>query len=233
MAEGEAGAELAAWRTRALAYRKIVERYADAVNAGEQKTIPELKALVNAADPAVAELRKKILGEISRTEAGASAEAAVRETGEQGGVESRPPAAEPYRFERDFLAYAERAFSFVQSLRKVQSELSVSFWLSPSEIVELGAADAFDRSILLAALLLAGKCDNARVRVLELEGGNRHPVVVFYYGEKQHLMDASQEASGLTFTGTLEEIFKNYSYEGKKVAKSAFEFNDKEYSELE
>ncbi len=216
MVEREAE-EARVWRTRALAYKKILERYAEAINAGEQKTIPELKALVNPEDDGVRRLKLTFLQEINRPPETDEAHAGL----------------EPYRFERDFLAYAERAFAFVQALEKIHSEVSVSFWLSASEIVELGAADAFDRCILLCSLLAAGGCENTRVRVLELEGGSRHPVVVFYYNEKQHLMDASQEASAFTFTGSLEEILANYSFEGKKALKSAFEFNNAEYNELE
>ena len=209
---GEDGQRL--YKARSLFYKKIVERYAEAVNAGEQKTIPELKFLVNPEDEAVIALRQKLLQEMQLSPSPAE------------GVEQ-------YRFERDFLGFAERAFNFVQSLQKIHSELSVSFWLSPSEVVQLGVADAFDRCILLCSLLIAGGCETARVRVLELEGGGRHPVVAFYYKERQHLMDASQEASALTFTGQLEEIFKSYTFEGKRVLRSAFEFNNADYNEFE
>ena len=206
MVDSSAEGEMSLYKVRAGFYRKIVERYSDAVNAGEEKTIPDLKNLVNPDDATVQGLRKEIEGGI--------------QTGE-------------YRFEKDFASYAEKAFNKVQSLLRIHSELSVSFWLYPSDILELGAADAFDRSILLCSLLIAGGCRNAKIRVLEVEGGARHPVVVYTFNERQHFLDPTQESSATTFTGSLEEIFSQYSYEGKKVTKSAFEFNNEEYNEFD
>lgn len=199
--------ELALWKARAGYYKKIIERYGEAIDAGERKTIPELKALVDQKDAAVLKLKAEALAKIGH--------------------------ADDYSFERDFLPYAEASFSYVKSLSRIDSEIEPSFWMRPEEIVGLGAADAFDRAILLCSLLLACECETARVLVLELEGGGRHPVVVFYYKEKQHFLDPSQEAEFSTYSGTLEEIFRHYSYEGKKVLKAAFEFNHADYNEFE
>ena len=198
--------EPALWKARAGFYKKIIERYADAIDDGERKTIPDLKSLVNPTDATVLGLRGQLL--------------------EKAGIAE-------YSFDRDFWQYAEAAFALVQSLSRIDSEIEPSFWMRPADIVELGAADAFDRAILLCSLLAAGDCETARVLVLELEGGNRHPVVVFYYREKQHLLDASQEAAVSTYSGSLEELLKHYSYEGKKVLKAAFEFNAQDYNEFE
>ncbi|MBI5177129.1 hypothetical protein HY995_03520 [Candidatus Micrarchaeota archaeon] len=187
-------------------YKIVIERYAEAINAGEEKTIPELKALVNPLDASVQALRQETVSKM--------------DVGE-------------YRFERDFLAYAERAFSAVQGLAKIHSEVSPSFWLAPREMLLLGAADAFDRCILLCSLLIAGGSPAAKIRVLELEGGARHPVVVFSHAERQYLLDATQESSALTHAGTLEEIFAQYTSGGRKVSKSAFEFNNEEYAEFD
>ncbi len=199
--------EPALWKARAGFYKKIIERYGQAIDEGERKTIPDLKALVDAKDASVLAVKAKAL--------------------ESAGL------AEGYSFERDFLAYAEAAFSYVRSLSRIDSEIEPSFWLRPAEIVELGAADAFDRAIFLCSLLTAGDCETARVLVLELEGGARHPVVVFYYLERQHFLDPSQEAAFSTYTGLLEEVFRHYTYEGKRVLKSAFEFNATDYNEFE
>lgn len=203
----EENPEIELLKIKVSAYRKLIERYAEAINAGEQKTIPELKLLVAPNDEAIQKTRNQILSELGL--------------------------AEGYRFEKDFLAAAEKAYNFVQAFKRIHQDMPVSFWLKPAEILELGAADAFDRAIFLCSLLHCLGCTNSKIRVLELEGGLKHPAAVFSYNEKQYLMDAMQECSAFTYHGALEEVLKNYTFEGRKFLKSSYEFNNEEYVELD
>jgi len=223
-------------RARLAVCRKIIERYADAINAGEQKTIPELKQLVCATDEAVRQARAKIIAGLglreTKKQAGEQTAAEAAQTSENLGL-SQPVYGEQYRFEKDFPAAAENAYNYVQSFAKVHHDLPVSFWLRARDIVEIGAADSFDRTLFLCSLLLSLGCSNAKIRVLELEGGLKHPVVVFTHNEKQHLFDACQECSAYTYHGTLEQIMIEYSFEGKKPIKPVYEFNNEEYVEFD
>lgn len=224
-----------ALKIKLAVYRKLVDRYSEEINAGEQKTIPELKEMVSATDSAVRETRAKILGELgfaSEPEKIGKGAAQATSVGTSTGV-SGELQGNHYRYEKEFLAAAEKAYNFAQSLKKIHHDLPVSFWLKPREILELGAADAFDRAIFLCSLLQSLGCENAKVRVLDLEEGFKHPAVVFSFNEKQFLMDAMQECSAFTYHGSLEEVLKNYTYEGKKCLKSAYEFNGEEYLEFE
>jgi len=195
------------YKTRAAVYRKIIERYADSINRGEEKTIPELKALVVPSDATVQDLKAKLLEPILQ--------------------------GRPFDFDNDFQQAAEAAFQRVKSLHFVHADLPVSYWLSPAEIIEIGAADPFDRALLYCSLLIALGCKNARVRVVELEGGVRHPLVLFSFGGKTFLSDPVQDEAALTRSGNLEELIASFSFEGRKVSRSLFEFNDQEYQELE
>ena len=49
------------YRIRAAVYRKIIERYAEAVNQGEEKTVPQLKELVRPGDESVVRLRDAVV----------------------------------------------------------------------------------------------------------------------------------------------------------------------------
>ncbi len=204
--EGIGPDEPALWKARAGFYKKIIERYGAAIDEGERKTIPDLKALVDPKDAAVQALRGQFLEKMGCAD---------------------------YSFNKDFLAFGTGAFGYCQALLRIDSEIEPSFWLRPEEITELGAADAFDRAILLCSLLASGDCETAKVLVLELEGGSRHPVVTFYHAERAHLLDPSQQASFTTYSGSLEEVFRHYTYEGKRVLKQAFEFNTQDYNEFE
>ena len=210
-------------KAKLAVYRKLIERYSEEITQGEQKTIPELKEMVVPNDSAVREVKKKILGEL-----GFAQEA---EKGER--IPSTEIQPNHYRYEKDFLAAAEKAYNAAQAFKRVHNDLPVSFWLKPREMVELDIADAFDRAILLCSLLISLGCENCKVRVLDLEEGFKHPTVAFAYNEKQYLMDPMQECSAYAYHGKLSEVLKSYTYEGRKALKSAYEFNDKEYLELE
>lgn len=216
-------------KAKLAVYKKLVERYSEEISEGEQKTIPELKEMVVPKDATVEQVRRKILVELGFAEQPQKGD--KERASQSAGVVDL--GASHYRYEKDFLAAAEKAYNACQAFKKIHHDLPVSFWLKPREMLELGVADAFDRAILLCSLLQSLGCENAMVRVLDLEQGFKHPTVLFSYNEKQYLMDAMQECTAFTYHGKLEEIFKNYTYEGKKALKSAYEFNGNEYLEFE
>ena len=214
--EKEEEQELVKLRVQAGYYRKIIERYAALINENEEKTVPELKALVDRNNEAVQQVRKQVLEEVA-------AKKKALGTFTEG---------EPYNFDKDFLMAAEAAFTLVRSLRHVHPEVSASFWLAPKEILELEAADVFDKAILLCSLL-KGLDAPATIMVLELENNLIHPVVVFQYGARDYVLDASQPHAALTtYTGALDEILQTFSYEGAKCLKKAYEFDNENYKEF-
>ena len=187
------------YKIRLAVYRKIIEKYAPVVNTGEEKTVPQLKALINKDDEVVAKIKEKI--------------------------SQSAPGGDP-------IMLAETAHKFVQSLRPVHANLSVTYWLSPSDIMELGAADAFDRAIFLCSILRALNLD-AKVRVVSLEGGLSHPLVILSFGRDEYILDAFQEAAFGTYKGPLMEVLPQFSFEGKHFVKNVFEFNNDEFTQFE
>ncbi len=188
-------------RTREAVYKKLIERYSDVIEAGEEKTIPELRSLINPEDEAVREAKAHLMSDFPK-----------------------------YDFDRNFSRFADKAFELIASLRPVHAGISVSYWLSPREVLELGAADAFDKAVFLCSLLRAGGNAGARVRVVELEGGIQHPVVVFEFHGKAFLFDASsktrQSAAGA------DALFEKLCCGGTKPTRSLYEFNDQSYEEF-
>ncbi len=194
-------------RVRAEVYKRIIERYSDTIGLMEDKTIPELKALVNPEDEAIAKVKQRLFDELK---------------GEN--------AAWEYSFEKDFLVFLKASLKYCNSLKPVNADLSVSYWLKPSEIVELGAADPFDRAIFLCSLLeSAGGV--AKVRVLELEGNFKHAVVLTEANGKVLLLDPSC-SSEFEAGVSEEEVLQKHTLEGKKIVNSLYEFNNAEYTDF-
>lgn len=199
--------ELAATKTREALYKKLIERYAEIIGLEEEKTIPELRALVNENDSAVQETKQELFKQLAG--------------GNHGWT---------YSFEQDFPKYAEKAFEKTASLKAIHAQIPVSYWLSVREILELGAADAFDKAIFLCSLLHAGGSKGAKVLVVEVEGGVKHAVVVFEFQEKVYLFDAS---AGVELSaGSVEELLAQYRHGEKRVTRALYEFNDAEYNEF-
>ncbi|MFH1442967.1 MAG: hypothetical protein ABIG96_02945 [Candidatus Micrarchaeota archaeon] len=195
-------------------YKKIIEKYAAMINEYEEKTVPELKNLINRNDPAVQALKKNFLAELS-------VEKIKRGTSPQ------------FSHAEDFLFIMDKVFKYCQSLKHIHANLSVSFWQSMAEIAELQAADPFDRAILLCSILTAfdGK---AHVRVLELENNVIHPIVIAEFEGKRFVLDPSQPDSlATTYSGELlESVLQEFQFDGNKYLKSDYEFSEEEYLEF-
>ena len=134
-ASKECESELEVCKRRESIYRKIIERYRELIEAGESKSIPELRSLVKPQSSSVLELRDKLTKEFK-----------------------------PYDYERDFLAASQKAFEFVKDEIKTE-HVVIEFWLSPKDILELNAADEMDKAILLCSLLIALGNKGAKVVV--------------------------------------------------------------------
>src|SRR3989338_7280154 len=207
-AEDEHVGEIEALRIKAEVYRRLLERYSETIGPFEEKTIPELKALVNPEDEAIDRVRNKGLEEL-RGEKGAGWEYSAKE----------------------FPLFMQKALAYCKNLKPVNAELSISYWLSPKEMVELGAADPFDKALFLCALLLSGG-ENSKVRVVQMQGGENRPVVLVTQENSAEVLDPSSENPQVKGKGEDEALGK-YSVEGKTVVKSIYEFNNTEYSDFE
>ncbi len=196
--------ELKQCKLQVRAMKKIIEKYSSEINSFEVKSIPELKAFISTSDPAVKKVSEKLKEEFAR----------------KSGKEYSP----------EFLpTLCLAAFHFVSSLDSIGIDLPVSFWFSPSDVLELGAADAFDRVIFLCSIL-TNLGATAKVHVLEVEGGLRHPVVIVT-DENCHVFDAfppSQHIAGKTQS----EALLKYCLGTKKYTRSLFEFSSTTYEEF-
>ncbi len=118
----------------------------------------------------------------------------------------------------------EECVSFVSKIPSLHSGLEVSFWLTPSEVLEIGAGDGLDKSVFLQCLLKQKHID-VKIRVVELEGSFKHALVCF----KQDLFVLIDVDKGEIRQGkSLEDLLAN-GFEGKKFLRSLYEFSQEEY----
>ncbi len=191
-------------RLQVNAMKKVIQKYSDEINSFEVKSIPELKAFVNSEDAAVKTVAEKLKVEFQS------------KSGKEYSSQFLP-----------VLSLA--AFHFVSSLEIIGADLPVSFWFTPSDVLELGAADAFDRVIFLCSLL-TNLGTSAKVHVVEVEDGIRHPVVI-QSGQKIVLYDCFPPANYVSGE-TQADALSKFTLAGKKYTKSLFEFNSTNYEEF-
>lgn len=196
--------ELAKCALQIRALKKIISKYSGEINSFEVKSIPELKAFISAGDASVKKVAEKLKQEFQA------------KSGKEYSQEDLPK-----------LSFA--VFHFVSSLEVIGVDLPVSFWFTPSDVLELGAADAFDRCIFLCSLL-ASFGASAKVHVLETEGGLRHPVVLLDAG-KVILFDPYPPAKHIVGQTQTEVLARFYLGE-KRYTRSLFEFNSTSYEEF-
>jgi len=130
-----------------------------------------------------------------------------------------------------FPAFASRCLEFLKGITLLSSGLKFSFWLTPSETLELRAGDSMDKAILLCSLLLAKGSSTAVVRVVELDDGVKHALVCFLHGGAAYVFDAAHSKS---WSGpSVEEVLSEACVDGKMVVRSLYEFNSESYSSLQ
>jgi myosin heavy subunit len=119
-----------------------------------------------------------------------------------------------------------KAFEFVRdSITEVNPNVSVTFWLSPEEVINLRAADPEDKATVLCAMLRA-LGEEARVAVLELADMHKRSVVL----TSDSVLDPVKGKEFDSFTGlSWEEALRKYEFHGVRAKRIVFEFNDKIY----
>jgi hypothetical protein len=122
-----------------------------------------------------------------------------------------------YEFEKDFLSAAEIAEEYILSLKNIQ--IPIEFWLTMSEIVELGGGDRMDKSMFLCSLLIALGNQSSYIVV----GKNKTlKIFVEYFYDGVYLFDP---VKGVKVYFKDEEEMLNFFEDCDTIHK----FNDREF----
>lgn len=184
-------------------YRIIIEKYSSLINEQSNKTVGQIKALITKDDLTIQNLASNFK-------------------------------IDSYKFENHYMQAAEKAYNYiVENIDFVDADISISFWLSPKEIVENKIGDDEDQSVFLCSLLYSLGDENAEVVVAELEKGFLHAFVMTNYREKFILLDPAQKKPFRSFIGERKEILEKYSFKNSKIKRFLYRFNQSKYEQFD
>lgn len=183
-------------------YKLLLQKYADLINEKEKRTIGEVKSLIDGSDLTIQSL-----------------------------VAGFKP--EEYSFDQHFLIVAEKAFSFItKEIAFVKTDIRLSFWLTPKEIMEIKVADDEDQAVFFCSLLVALGDEKAEVVIAELEDLSTHAFVITEYQSQFFLWDPSQQHDFNAFSGFKENILAKYDFKGAKIKRFLYKFNNTDYEQF-
>lgn len=183
-------------------YRLLLEKYSDTINEREKKTIGEIKAMVDGEDLTIQAIISDFL-------------------------------PENYEFEKNYPETAEKVFNFITTeINYVENDLNINYWLLPKEILKEKIGDDEDLTVFLCSCLSALGDKKAEIILTELDNLKTHAIVLTQIGEKFCLLDPCQKHKFGQFFGTKEKIFSSYSFEGAKIKKLLYKFNNAEYEQF-
>ncbi len=182
-------------------YRMLVSRYAETIETSEAKTAEDLRGMIVPNNQGVKEITGKIKEEF-----------------------------EAYNSKYDFLRAAEKAYYWLCNNIASVPPAGVSFWMKVEDILSNKLADYEDKAVLLCSTLRALDGD-ASVAVAELSDKSHRPLVILTFRDKSILCDPNQRHDFYQYYGTRDELIKNYRYDGRKISRLLYEFNDKNYKQ--
>lgn len=188
--------------TRQAFYKMLLEKYADVINQQEQRTVGEIKTLINADDLSVQSLLSKF-----------------------------KPSSFTYEKDYLYTIQQVFEY-LVKEIKYVPNELNINFWLSPTDILTNKVSDDEDLAVLLCTLMFAAGDDKALVHVMEMEDSRTHAVVISEINGKTLLLDPSAGHGFFKYYGEKSFVFKKYHFAGKKLKRALYRFNASTYEQF-
>ncbi|MBM3281857.1 MAG: hypothetical protein FJY86_00765 [Candidatus Diapherotrites archaeon] len=183
-------------------YKMLLDKYADIINQKEQRTVGEIKTLINVDDLSVQSLVAKFKPDAYHKE-----------------KDYLYTAQQVFEF-------------ITQEIHYTPNELNINFWLSPTDILANKVSDDEDLAVLTCTALCALGDDKALVYVMEMEDLRTHAVVITEINGKTLLLDPSVNHGFFKYYGDKSFVFKKYRFEGKKLKRALYRFNASTYEQF-
>lgn len=180
----------------------LLSKYADSINAKEQRTIGEIKLLVDGSDLSVQSFV----------------------TDFKAPVYSFP--ADYENALRQVFDFTKKEIEFVDA------DLNVNYWLSAREILEVKVADDEDLAVFLCAAMHALGDGTAEVVIAELANLKTHAFVYTELNGKVLLLDPAQDHLFDDFFGEKGVVLAKYSFQGQKIKRFLYRFNSQKYEQF-
>ena len=183
-------------------YRILLRKHAEQINKSEERTVGEIKAIISKDDLTI----NSILNQIK---------------------------PENYSFDNHYFQASEKAFNYVKDeIKYVKSDIPISFWLSPKEIVSEKIGDDEDQATFLCSLLYSLGDETAEVAVAEMENNTPHAFVITEWDNKFLLLDPTQKTNFRDFFGNKKEILEKYLFNGARIKRFLYRFNHSKYEQF-
>jgi len=177
-------------------YKFLLQKYADIINEREQRTIGEIKGLVDGTDLTIQSIIEDTKNE--------TYEQSLRNT---------------YKFITDEINY-------------IDAEISLNYWMSAREIMEIKVADDEDLAVFLCAALKALGDKKAEVIIAELENLQTHAFVSTEIDGKFLILDAPQKHDFDKYYGDKTKVLTTYTFNGNKIKRFLYRFNSDKYEQF-
>ncbi|MFH0986413.1 MAG: hypothetical protein V1911_00020 [Candidatus Micrarchaeota archaeon] len=129
-------------------------------------------------------------------------------------------------------ALLKKAFEFIRDEIDSVPSLGVNFWMTIKEMLDNSIADYEDKAIFLCSLFEALGADS-RIMIAEFSGGSNRPLVLIDMKGSYRLCDPNASHEFEKYVGQLDDILAKYEFNGEKIVKRMYEFNDKMYDSHE
>ena len=180
----------------------LLHKYADVINEREKRTIGEIKALVDGSDLSIQSLADDF----------------------------KEPA---YSFEENYEVALKKGFDFVKKeIVFVDADLSLNYWMSPKEVLELKLADDEDLAVFMCSLMKALGDEKAEVIIAELESLKTHAFVATQIGNDFLILDPAQNHKYDQYKGNRTDIVRDYAFGGQKIRRFLYRFNSDKYEQF-
>jgi hypothetical protein len=158
--------------TKLKIYLLIISRYRKLISENESRSVSEIRQRVSPYSDEIRKISNKIL---------------------LNGLQ-------PYSYDKDFISAAEQAMDFVRKIKTCR--FMITFWMEFDEMLEVGAAGAMDKAILLTALLRSFGSENASVTVTK----SSTPYVGFTWKDEKFLF--SPESGSIFKAQDIRRVFE-------------------------
>lgn len=180
----------------------LLQKYSDLINEHEQRTIGEIKTLVDGNDLTIQNLINEFKPEFYEFE--------------KNYLEILEKTYEFIINEIDFL----------------EVNFGINYWLTAKEVLDVRIVDDEDLAVFVCACAKALGDECAEVIIAELDNLKTHAFVISEFNDEFILIDAAQKKSFKEFIGKKTNIIKNYTFNGHKIKRFLYRFNSNKYEQF-
>ncbi len=130
--------------------------------------------------------------------------------------------------EEDKLRACEEAYEKIMDDFKTSEVLPVEHWMTLKQMIDHRVCDKEDKAILLCSTFRHFGAD-AHIAMAELEDNQKRPILIIKENEKNIVVDPNKKHPFMKYYGTMGEVKEQYRYNGNKIRRFEYIFNDREY----